>query len=87
MQIISTDVGGVFEVLPQDMISLAEPSVRGKINYSPCVFLCFSVARKIVAKILKNDSMFTRFSTKKSYPVNGSLVDPIFECKVGISSS
>ena len=29
LQVVSTDVGGVFEVLPNDMILLAEPSVKG----------------------------------------------------------
>jgi len=29
LQAVSTNVGGVFEVLPSDMLYLAEPSVKG----------------------------------------------------------
>ena len=32
LQVVSTRVGGVPEVLPSDMIKLAEPSVTGKLK-------------------------------------------------------
>ena len=34
LQVVSTKVGGVPEVLPDDMIKLAEPSVKCKLNVS-----------------------------------------------------
>ena len=34
LQVVSTRVGGVPEVLPDDMIKLAEPSVKCKLNVS-----------------------------------------------------
>ena len=34
LQAVSTNVGGVFEVLPSDMLYLADPSVQGIMSFS-----------------------------------------------------